>query len=164
MEDKYKEKLKNFKDTMQGCIKQVWQEMSLEQREIAEDILLQAWEEEDIEGFHYTENQIFAHFLSKQILYPCYDPVFKALFLNDEGYVLLKDLISWTIFQGQRKILDLTVLSSEPVVSLIGDKIFRCDIMVVLDNKEQCNIEMQMGVTARTLFLFVNVICVNFWL
>ena len=117
--------------------------MSVEQRAIGEEILLDAWEVEEREGFHYTEKQILAGFLSKQILYPCYDAVFKGVFLNDEGYVLLKDLISWAIFQGKRKVLDLTVISSEPVVSLLGDKIFRCDIVVVLDNKEQCNIEMQ---------------------
>ncbi|NUM36851.1 MAG: PD-(D/E)XK nuclease family transposase, partial [Candidatus Brocadiae bacterium] len=142
--DKYQKKFKEFKENMQGCILQVWQELNSEQKEMAEEIIMQAWEEEDTQGFRYSDQQLLACFLSNQILYPCSDAVFKAIFLNDEGYVLLKDLICWTIFQGQKKILDLTVLPSEQNISVFGDKIFHCDILVVLENNEKCNIEMQL--------------------
>ncbi|NUM33351.1 MAG: Rpn family recombination-promoting nuclease/putative transposase [Candidatus Brocadiae bacterium] len=144
MHNKYTKRLEDFKKSMDGCIQKVWKELGAEQREKAEEILLEAWEEEEREGFHYTENQILASFLSNQILYPCYDAVFKGVFLNDEDYVLLKDLIFWTIFQGQRKVEKLVVTSTEPASNIMGDKIFYCDIMVILDNKEQCNIEMQL--------------------
>ena len=87
--NKYEIKLEQFHKTMDGCIAQVWKELSPEKKELAEEILIQAWEEEEKDGFHYTENQILASFLSKQILYPCYDAVFKGIFLNDSDYVLL---------------------------------------------------------------------------
>ena len=78
--DKYQQRLQQFHQTMDGCIKQVWHELSPEQREIANDILIQSWMEEDQQGFQYTEKQVLASFLSRQILYPCYDAVFKAVF------------------------------------------------------------------------------------
>lgn len=142
--EKYRKRVNEFKESMQGCILQVWKELSPEQKEMAEEILMQAWEEEDTQGFRYSDQQLLACFLSKQILYPCSDAVFKAIFLDDEGYILLKDLISWTVFQGKRQILDLTVLPSEQNISVFGDKIFHCDIVAVLENKEKCNIEMQL--------------------
>ena len=141
----YEEKLKKFHETMDDCIKQVWQKLNEEQKEEAERILIKAWKEEEKEGFEYTESQILASFLSNQILYPCFDAVFKAIFLNDNDYVLLKDLIFWTIFQGKRKVVELKVTSTEPVISLFGDKIFKCDIIVTLDSKEKCNVEMQLA-------------------
>ena len=75
--DKYHKKLDEFKENMQGCILKVWQELKPEQREMAEDILMQAWEEEDTQGFRYSDQQLLACFLSNQILYPCSDAVFK---------------------------------------------------------------------------------------
>jgi len=153
--EKYRQRLKNFHQTVEGCIKQVWQELSPEQKEAADDILIQAWIEEDQQGFHYSEKQILANFLSQQILYPCYDAVFKAIFLNDEDYTLLKDLISWAVFEGQRKIIELELISSEPIVGLNDEKIFHCDIVVMLDTEQQCNIEMQlanhMGLASRII-------------
>ena len=152
MVEKFKIRLKHFKETMSDCLLQVWHELSEEQREEAEDILVQAWQEEE-KGLQFTESQILADFLTKQILYPCYDPVFKAVFLTDENYVLLKDLLMWTIFGGKKKIESLTVSLTEPIIEFFDDRAFRCDIVVVLDTQEKCNIEMQVvnhkGLTSR---------------
>ena len=36
------------------------------------------------------------------------------------------------------------MISSEHVVTLLGFKMFRCDVVAVLDNKEECNIQIQL--------------------
>jgi len=141
-----------FESVTFSKIKLIWSELSSSNRKMAKKEILEALKKRmknpEIE---YSNGEILLNALQGKILYPCYDPVFKALFLDEDekekGYPALKNLIECTIFKNRRKCHILKLLYSEQSISLYGDKIFKVDIVVELDDKEKCNIEMQLANT-----------------
>jgi len=67
------------------------------------------------------------------------------IFLDDEDYILLKDLIEWVIFEGKRKITFLRVDYNEIKKDGYKEKTFVVDLYIIIDHSDQCNIEVQIS-------------------
>ena len=117
------ERLENFREAKTKEIETVWQELSAVQRREGEEILLRAWqEEEEAGGDAYSDYQILANFLSSQILFPCHDAIFKAIFLSDKEFTLLKDFLTNVLFLGKRKVETIEPQMTEIPVSNFAEK------------------------------------------
>ena len=140
-------------------IKKSWNTVDNNSKEKIQEDLILLWKNtyhENIEGelahnlqeieerIEREATELFRSFIERQVLYPCYDGVFKMIFVDDKDYSLLIDLIESTIFQGKKKIKSIEIKFSEVKKDSFFEKTFIMDIFVVTDDEEQCNIEVQL--------------------
>jgi predicted transposase/invertase (TIGR01784 family) len=78
------------------------------------------------------------------IISPCWDNVFKAIFTKDtpESRGALEYLLSAIL---RRSLVVLTIVANEPPVESINERQIRYDINCKFDNGELCNIEMTLN-------------------
>jgi len=156
------EKLFSFLDLLfkeSPKIKKSWKTIDTLLKEKIQNDLMTLWENtyhEHVEGeiahnLEEIEKKIeqeaieqFKAFIERQILYPCYDGVFKMIFLDETDHSLLIDLIKWTIFEGKKEILSIEIKCEEVKKDSFFEKTFVMDIFVITDDGEQCNIEVQL--------------------
>ena len=78
------------------------------------------------------------------ILNPCWDNVFKAVFARDtpDSRRALEYLISAIL---KRNLVVLSLIANEPPVESVNERQIRYDILCKFDNSELCNIEMSLN-------------------
>ena len=82
--------------------------------------------------------------IDDDIINPCWDNVFKAIFTRDtpESRKALEYLISAIL---KRTLAVLSIVANEPSVDSVNERQIRYDINCKFDNGELCNIEMTLN-------------------
>ena len=80
-----------------------------------------------------------------ELLDPRFDYVFKRIFTaqEKESKIALIDFLNSVLFNGEIKIVDLTVVNNEPPVEAHKQKKSRFDIRIISENGEQALVEME---------------------
>ncbi len=156
----YHQSLEENPELKQKLEEYLAQRTPLEQKEIIEALNLAPSVADNI-GISFLDAII--NVLVGQILYPCLDEVAKTILLSykDDNYPILRDLLNALLFNGEDRIVSLSLLNTDSLKRFIAGKSSKLDIFIEIredfNNIKSCNIEIQInactGLTSRMVYL-----------